>query len=225
VPSDTPTNKTTTSNTTTNPDGSTTKTDTTTTTNRDGSQTTNTKNTTTNPDGSQTGSENTTTGNKPGGGAGKDDSSDGAKSDFCKQNPTLAACKNSAVVTDCAALSCEGDAIQCAIFRQQQKEYCELTAQNAISTLGQNMMNGNDSMKDQFPTPANGHVVNMPSTLNQSGFLGGGACFSDFHFTVSGQSFSIPFSLLCQYLIALRGLVMLLATLTSWRLISKSILG
>ena len=216
----------------TNADGSATKTEITTRTNTDGSTTTNTKTTNTGADGKVTTTEGSVTGAKPsssGGGAGKDNTSDEKKDDFCLKNPNLNICKNSEVTgggcngsTDSTA--CTGDAISCAILRQQKKEYCENTAASPMRTLGEQMLSGNDPLKGTFPTKENARVVNVPS-LNQNGFIGGGSCFSDFQFSVSGQSFSIPFSKLCDYLIALRGLVMLLAALASWKLVSKSILG
>jgi hypothetical protein len=109
-------------------------------------------------------------------------------------------------------------------FASKKKEYCENTAASPMRTLGEQMLANNDPLKNTFPTKENARVVNVPA-LNQNGFIGGGACFSDFQFSVSGQSFVIPFSRLCDYLIALRGLVMLLAALASWKLVSKSILG
>jgi hypothetical protein len=74
--------------TTSNPDGSTTKVDSITRTNSDGSSTTTTTTTTTGADGKVTKAESSVTSPKPagaGGGGGKNDSSDDKKDDFCCQ--------------------------------------------------------------------------------------------------------------------------------------------
>lgn len=222
--------------TTNNPDGSTSVSNVTTRTNSDGSVTTTTTTTTTGADGKVTKTTSSVTGDKPGSGEGgtggtgggsgqgKDDSSDEKKDDFCLKNPNLNICKNSEVTGSCESVACTGDAIQCAIYRQQQKEYCENRKEDPMRTLGQQMLAGQDPLMSTFPTKENARVVDIPS-LNQNAFLGGGACFDDVSITVSGMSFVLPISDLCDYLIGLRGLVMLLAALASWRLVSKSILG
>ena len=45
---------------------------------------------------------------------------------FCDQNPNSPICKQSAFSGTCAAVACEGDAIQCAIAREQHKRNCEM---------------------------------------------------------------------------------------------------
>lgn len=211
--------------TTTNPDGTTTKTETTIRENRDGSTTTTTRTTTTNPDGSTRITEGETTGPATNGLTGKPDPTTEQSKEFCKQNPNLNICKNSTVSGDCASVSCEGDAITCAMLRQQKKEYCENTVDTPQSTLGQQILTGSDPAASTFPSKSTAQIVQLPTTLNQTGFLGSGECFKDFVFKVSGLSFTLPISKICDYLIALRGLVMLLAGLASWRLLSKSVMG
>ncbi len=210
-----------------NPDGTTTTTTTETTTQKmsDGTTTITKKITqiTTNLDGTTT-TKVTDAGAQSGGGGGNSDG-------LCRDNPNLTICRESSVGNgNCSpegidSTTCDGDPITCAMLKQQKKEYCEDHKADPIRTLGEQILGGNDPKKDTFPTIENAREVPFPTTLDQNGFLGGGACFSDFQFSVSNRSFTIPFSKLCDYLIALRGLVMLLATLASWRLISKSVLG
>ncbi|WP_293779252.1 virulence factor TspB C-terminal domain-related protein [uncultured Oxalicibacterium sp.] len=223
--------------TTTQPDGTTVKTEVTKVTNSDGSVTTNTKTTYTTPDGATRTHEGSSTGNIPGtstkgksdgggasaGGGGGGGSASESDS-FCAKNPNLNVCKNSTVSGECESTSCEGDAIQCAILRQQRKIACEFSKADDMSRLGGNMMSDNDPLKGTFPTKENARKVAMPE-LNKNAFLGGGSCFADVQFTVQGRQFTIPFAKMCDYLIVLRGVVMLLASLASWKIVSRSILG
>jgi hypothetical protein len=214
----------------TNPDGSTTTTDVTTRTNKDGSTTTTTTTTTTGTDGTRTTTVAQSTSQKPvssGGGAGVQDK---PQTDFCAQHPELNACKNSSVTGLACAVAadntaCEGDAIQCAILRQQRKEYCENTAANPQQALAQQVIAGNDPLKSTLPSKENAATVNMQS-FDQSAFLGGGAtCFNDKQVNVMGQVIALPFSEVCDYLLPLRFVMMTIAALVSYRIIAKPVLG
>lgn len=210
----------------TNPDGGNTKTESIDRTNSDGSVTTTTTTTTTAADGTVTKKVEAVTSGKPGGGGG---SSDSEGDDFCKKHPELNACKNSEVTAGtCAAgadsTACTGDAIQCAILRQQKKEYCEWNKENPSATLGNQAVAGNDPLKSTLPTKENASQFNMQS-LDQSGFLGGGSCFQDKSVTVQGIAINLPFSKLCPYLEWLRYVIMIIAALVSLRIVSKPVLG
>lgn len=213
---------------TNNPDGSNTKTTTTTTTNSDGSNTTTTKTTTTKTDGTKTESTTAQTGKVPGTDKdGKSDGTDQDKSDLCKLHPELNICKNSSVsVANCQAVECNGDAIQCAVLRQEMKSYCENIKATPLSIAGDAIAAGNDPLKAGFPTPQNGLVLDIGAAgqLDTSGFLGGGSCFSDKSFSIGGRSVAVPFSKVCEYLTPLRLAVMLLALMASYRMVAGTIL-
>lgn len=216
----------------TNPDGSTDRVDISHRTNSDGSITTTTKTTTTGADGKVTVKEVPVTGPKPaaaGGGAGVSDAKDEDKTDLCKLHPELNVCKNSEVTGGACSggvdsTACTGDAIQCAILRQQKKEYCEWNKENPSATLGNQAVAGNDPLKSTLPTKENASQFNMQS-LDQSGFLGGGSCFQDKSVTVQGIAINLPFSKLCPYLEWLRYVIMIIAALVSLRIVSKPVLG
>lgn len=116
-----------TSTTKTNADNSTTTTTTTTTTTSTGTSTTSTT-TNTAPDGTPTGTS-TTTDVKP-----SDAKND--MEDFCALNPTLSICKESNFGGACGSFSCDGDAIQCAMAREQHQRNCSLYDEaNSFSSL------------------------------------------------------------------------------------------
>ena len=216
--------------TTTAPDGKTTATSATTVTNTDGSKTVTTTTTVTAPDGvkSVTVASDTT---KPDGTKGVDDNTKAdPKSDLCKQNPALAVCRNSQVVGTCKAIACEGDAIQCATLKQAAEMNCraqddvDVLKASPLTTLGGAVAAGTDPIKSTLPTVGNGANIAMPSSLDGSGWLGGGACFADKTMVVQGRTILIPLSKSCEYLIVLRYVMMIVALLVSFKILSGAII-
>lgn len=201
----------------TNPDGSTTATKTETRTNADGSNTTTTTTTTTKSDGSISTSTSSGTSATPSGVAGKDD---GDNKSFCQQNPNLTICKNSLVSGECEQTACDGDAIQCAILRQQRKEYCDSLKPDSLSELGNAVLNGADPLQGSLPSPANAQVIDVGTSLDASGWLGGGQCFQDKQISVQGHTVKLEFSKACDYLVALRYVIMVIGSLISFRMLS-----
>lgn len=220
---DTPDNNTH-SDTQTNPDGSTQTTQTTTTTqvNPDGTTTTNKTTTVTvhNADGSVS----TTTSTATDTGNGSSDSQN--PSDFCKLHPELNVCRDSTVSGTCGDITCTGDAIQCSILRETAKRNCDdKAAVDAAQAspeyaLGNSVLAGADPATATLPSPANASTVTVPSSLDTSGWLGAGACFPDKTFTVGGHTITLSFTAACQPLLALRYVLMIVALLTSFRMLS-----
>jgi hypothetical protein len=215
----------------TNGDGSTTSTKVTERLNSDGSKTTVTETTVTQPDGTSTTSKDTVTGKTPSGDTGKKDSTEEEqKADFCKQHPELNMCRNSQVSGSCETLACTGDAIGCAIARQTAMQYCmgkkleDDAKASAQWALGNQALNGSDPLAANFPNnPAKGIPVAMPTNMDSSGWLGGGACFPDKPFTFQGQQFVIPFNTVCQNMTGFRYAVMIVALLMSFRMLAGAI--
>lgn len=232
APPTTPPTKTTTSTpttTTNNPDGSKTETKSTTSTNSDGSTTTTTTTTTIGADGQTTVTANTTTSPAPSGNPGDEDMPE-EKSDLCKLHPNLNVCKNSMVNGACEAISCDGDAIQCETLRTAAKLECSIrkdredAAASSLTSLGTAIGNGADPSASTLPSKATAVQVAMPSTLDSSGWLGGGAKFADKSFTLMGKTIVIPFSAPLEYLIILRYALMIASLLVSFRILSGAII-
>jgi hypothetical protein len=205
---------------TTNPDGSTTET-TTTTECKGGTCTTTTTTSGKNTDG---------TGKTP---STITDNQD--QNSFCKTHPTDPVCKGAtgtAVFGDCNTPPvCTGDAIQCAVANQAFQHRCadqkasDAVKDSAQKALGDLIIAGNDPLKSSMPGNVPTPEVNVGTGLNSDGWMGGGNCFQDFTVSIPGGSITIPFSRLCDMLLALRAVVMLLAGLTSFRILSDAISG
>jgi hypothetical protein len=202
----------------TNADGSTTTSTTTTVKNKDGSTSTTTTTTTTGTDGAKSVNAGTTTTKTPAGKDGVPDAVGDNVTDLCKRNPNLNICQNSTVSGSNSTVTCTGDAIQCATLRLFSKVFDDTPTAN--STLGNQVMDGNDPAASTLPK-ANATTVNVSTSLNQNGWLGGGACFPNKIINVGGQSFEIPFDAVCPYLIPLRAFLMLITALVCFRIVSS----
>lgn len=227
-PAKPPENKATTTTKTTNADGSTTEITKEKTTNSDGSTTEKTITKTTGADGSVTTSEQTNTGTRPDGKQGTSDSTDKDRMDLCKQNPTLNICRNSEISGTCRNISCSGDAIACAIARKQAEEACkrqedeDAVKASSYHAAGVAALAGTGN--ENLPNPANVTPTEIGS-LNATGWMGGGACLSDKTIHTAAGDFVIPLSDACDVLVLFRYLFMFVASMVSFRMLSRAFLG
>lgn len=212
----------------TSEDGTKTTTKTETTKNSDGSETVVKTVTITKPDGTKEVSQDKTTTKTPSNAPGKDDSKqDDEKYDLCKQNPHLTICQNSSVAGKCGEISCMGDAIQCATLRAAAAMQCkqqsdeEALKASPLAAKGQAAIDGTDL--SGLPGPTNGEVVNIP-TLDSQGWLGNGAGFTDVSISLQGHQVVLPLSKVTEYLLPLRYVLMLVASLVSYRILAGAVL-
>lgn len=211
------------------PDGSTKVTKTTTTTNSDGSTTTQTDITVTKPDGSKETTQDRNTGNTSTGQPGKMDTPEQDQNNLCKQNPNLSICRESSVAGSCGQITCVGDAIQCATLRAaaamqcKQKEDEDALKASPLASKGQAAIDGTDT--SNLPSPGKATVLNIGNTMQSSqGWLGAGAAFDDVTFTVQGHQVTVPLSKWSGYLVSLRYVMMIIASLISFRILGTAIL-
>jgi hypothetical protein len=211
-----------------NADGSTTTTVTTTTINSDGSITTSNDITTKFPDGSTSHQQTGGTGSSNTGAPGVPDPD---KDDFCAKHAELTMCRNSTVSGSCAAVTCNGDAIQCSILQQaadmdcRQRDDLDALTKDPLTADGKAILAGSDPMQAQIDTLKAGDTVDLSSTsLDSSGFLGGGSCFADKSFTVAGRAVTVSFSSICDHIQGLRYAVLACAGIIAYMLVSKSII-
>lgn len=212
------------------PDGGTVRTDTVKTQNSDGSTTTQTTTTTTAPDGTKTITITKDTSAARDGSSGADESDkEDDKHDLCKQNPMLTICRNSTVSGSCGSITCTGDAIQCATLRAAAAMQCKQAEDESalkasgLKTIGEAALNGSD--RSNYPNPGNGQIVNIGGSMQESqGWLGAGAAFDDVTITIQGHAVVVPLSEWSGYLVSLRYVMMIIASLISFRILGTAIL-
>lgn len=203
--SDPTTKKNTSTNTTTNPDGSTTQTQQETTTNCVGATctTTTTTTTTTTPPGGGTSTTETTTSagtcTRGSPGCGDED-----------REP-------SRFGGSCAAFSCDGDAIMCAVALEQHKRNCALFSDSSPESDLYESEKGKTG--PQYTTEPSVNIG--PGSISQSNVLAGSAqCISDKTITVAGNTITLPFSQICSTLQHLGTVLLFIAFLTAYRIVS-----
>lgn len=132
------------------------------------------------------------------------------KSAYCSQNKTTAACKNEKGEEEgngkfggsCSAgFTCEGDALQCAIAKEQHKRNCEMS---------DDLLKTDEYKAWQTAKAWDGKSVtgNLPGNREHTislnvgdDFIGSGSCPSDKTIEIPyGLFFTIPFSAMCEWL-------------------------
>ena len=139
--------------------------------------------TTTNPDGSED--------EKP-------------EQEFCKENPDAPQCKKSNWGGSCGSFTCDGDAIQCAIAREQHQRNCKLFDEKTSHPAYQAAVDGTDEESaDKLKGKA--EQISVGKNFDQSGFGWAKGCPADPEIALGfvQQSFTIPFSRICGPLEAL----------------------
>lgn len=118
---------------------------------------------------------------------------------FCKDNPNATICKEaqkSEFGGACDRFSCKGDAIQCAIAKEQHNRNCALfEKKTALSDKGQSMIDGNDDGSLTNPAKdGNREVVNVGGMVSEGSNIGGGQ-FTDTVISMPhGGNVTLPFS-------------------------------
>lgn len=206
------------------PDGSVKNTKTVTTTNTDLSKTTVTTVTITRPSGEKETNQDKKTTDTP---AGKPGAETPPETDMCKQNPNLAVCRNSTVSGKCGETTCTGDAIQCATLRATAALQCKVEKDeealkgSPLAAIGQAAIDGKDL--DGLPNPKKAQVINV-GTMKAEGWLGNGAAFEDVSVSLRGQEILIPLSKWSSYLLPFRYMLMIIASLISYRVLAGAVL-
>lgn len=99
----------------------------------------------------------------------------------------------------CAATSCDGDAIQCAIAQEQAKRNCALfdaTSEESAAYAAAKAKAGTNVLSSN----PNNSTVDLSKAFDTSDALAGGHCISDVTVTVMNRVVTLPFTKVCPYL-------------------------
>ena len=140
---------------------------------------------------------------------------------FCEQNPNSPICKNSSWGGSCGGVTCEGDAVQCAIARDQYQRNCQLFDQTSPqSDLANQIIAGNDPSASSNPAAlANRSSVSMSGTISQAPFLPSGGLSDQTVLVYKGTSVVLPWSSLNQYLSIMGSIVVAFALIFAVRVV------
>lgn len=152
----------------------------------------------------------------------KTDTKTVSQTSYCAENPTAAQCKaatDSDISGACDAVACKGDAIQCAMAKEQARRNCEWFKENATAkALGEAMTNGTDTTPNPADSSSREHV-NVQSSLDNSSPISA-SCFTDLTVTLMGQSATLPLSDWCPFFEALGYIFLALSYMAALRIVA-----
>ncbi|WP_291554698.1 virulence factor TspB C-terminal domain-related protein [Comamonas sp. SCN 65-56] len=127
---------------------------------------------------------------------------------------------NSSFMGTCmGGFQCEGDAVQCAIAREQHRRNCALFVDETLESKLYEAEKGKEGSQTEA-LPGNS-TVDLTPNINQTDALGGGACVGDKTVSVMGQSITLPFSVLCPYLEMLGNILVAVSLLLAVRIVMR----
>lgn len=137
----------------------------------------------------------------PAGAASPSSPASGAESPdpLCEQYPDIPACKVSSADASCSAgvasVSCDGDAVQCAILRDQFRRHCEVFDKTGDETTAANQAK-TDGVAGASDHPNRSPEAHAIGTFDQANLIGG-SCPPDRVLGSGSVHVTLPFSQLC----------------------------
>lgn len=119
----------------------------------------------------------------------------------------------------CEAVTCDGDAIQCAIARDQYRRSCQLMDKESAESQLYASNKGKEG--NQTGSLPGNETISLQGRIDTSDALGGGSCFGDLNITVWNQAVTLPLSNLCQYLAMLGNILVAVSMLMAARIITR----
>lgn len=151
-----------------------------------------------------------------------DDNRDKDK-DFCKQNPELQICKKGSFSGACnSSFQCEGDAIQCAVARDQHMRNCQFFDNETEESklYGSEKKTTKGKITDLLEGNRTEDISQRLNAVDT--FLGGGgSCPADTVVDVAGHSFSLGWSGVCPYLAMLGNVLVVVASISAAFMVLK----
>lgn len=120
----------------------------------------------------------------------------------------------------CGGFVCEGDAIQCAIAREQHQRACKLFDDESAESKLYNDNKGKEG-KQTNDLPGN-DTVSLLGRINMNDlFGGGGQCTNDVTVVVMGQSITLPFTKICPAIAVIGNIMVAVSLLLAARILTR----
>lgn len=146
---------------------------------------------------------------------------------FCAQNPTAAACKNGeegggSFSGSCqAGFTCDGDAVMCAIAKEQHTRACQLFKEDTPEGLLYAAEKGKEGI--QRGEGSDMGTIDLGggggSLIKTDSLIGEGSCVQDLQFSFMGEPVTIPLSSLCPYLAMLGNILVAVGMVMAIRIV------
>lgn len=150
-----------------------------------------------------------------------------SQADYCKDNPAQPICKqdgDSFFGGSCGAFSCDGDAVQCAIAREQHQRNCQLFEDRTPMTeIGEGAAGAGNRPSD--------HPGNNPDDIDVGARMAGVArenpfgdgCPRDFDLAVMGNVVTVPLSNACDVLKLMGEIAVAFAFIAAARIVMSGV--
>lgn len=119
-----------------------------------------------------------------------------------------------------AGFTCDGDAIQCAIAKEQHVRSCKLFDDKSDESRLYDAEKAKDRNRDVTATLPGNNTVDLSNKLDTSNPLAGPACVRDLSITVWRTQVSLPFSAICPALNYMGWVLVAIASLVAFRIVS-----
>lgn len=150
-----------------------------------------------------------------------------SQADYCKENPAQPICKqdgDSFFGGSCGAFSCDGDAVQCAIAREQHQRNCQLfDDRTPLTEIGEGAAGAGNRPSD--------HPGNNPDDIDVGARMAGVArenpfgdgCPRDFDLVVMGNVVTVPLSNACDVLKLMGEIAVAFAFIAAARIVMSGV--
>ena len=148
---------------------------------------------------------------------------------FCAQNPTAAACKNEngeegggSFSGSCqAGFTCDGDAVMCAIAKEQHTRACQLFKEDTAEGQLYAAEKGKEGAQrgEGIDLGAIDLGGGSGSLIKTDSLIGEGSCVQDLQFQFMGEPVTIPLSSLCPYLAMLGNILVAVGMVMAIRIV------
>lgn len=151
-----------------------------------------------------------------------------SREDYCKANANAKQCKGDEEQEgkfggSCSAgFTCEGDALQCAIAKDQHKRNCQMFDDKTTESQLYDSEVAKGSNRDVTKDLPGNTEVDVSGKLSSEDVLGGGRCIADLNVQVWRSSVSLPFSKICPSLGYLGWVLVAVCSLAAFRIVSGS---
>jgi hypothetical protein len=140
------------------------------------------------------------------------------KDTFCQENPTSSICKTGSFSGSCTSgFTCDGDALQCSIAREQYARNCQMFDK----ALPESALYDTEKLKTGNQTtalPGNGSVTLSSSSFDQTAVFASQG-LTDIHVTVAGKDNTIELSRLNSWLEVLGFIGVAVTSLVCFRVV------
>jgi len=119
-----------------------------------------------------------------------------------------------------AGFACEGDAIQCAIAKEQHRRACQLFDDESPESKLYNEEKAKGRTRDVTTDLPGNETIDLSTRLSRENVLGGGACIQDLSINVIGFGVTLPMSKICPSLQYMGMILVAIASLAAFRIVS-----